>query len=97
MLMRDSFGRSLYQAFRLSSLMPTQKDTQSQIARKVNFAIHLLRETRRAPERPFSAPTTERSRATLSATAQSRWEPLWVLGFPGRSCGALTWWCSQCR
>jgi hypothetical protein len=25
--------------------MPTQKDTQSQIARKVNFAIQLLRET----------------------------------------------------
>jgi hypothetical protein len=45
MLMRDSFSRSLYQAFRLSSLMPTQKDTQSQIARKVNFAIQLLRET----------------------------------------------------
>src|SRR6266853_5685836 len=45
MLMRDSFGRSLYQAFRLSSLMPTQKDTQSQVARKVNFAIQLLRET----------------------------------------------------
>jgi len=25
--------------------MPTQKDTQSQIARKVNFAIQLFRET----------------------------------------------------
>jgi hypothetical protein len=45
---------------------------------------------RRAPERMFSAPTSERSRATLSATAQYRWEPLWVLGSLGRSCGALT-------
>ena len=48
MLMRDSFGRSLYQAFRLSSLMPTQKDTQSQIARKVKFAIQLYRRSPRS-------------------------------------------------
>jgi hypothetical protein len=42
--------------------MPTQKDTQSQIARKVNFAIQLLRETAdlletspRSPRSTFSA------------------------------------------
>jgi hypothetical protein len=38
-------ARSLYQASRLSSLMPTQKDMQSQIAGKVNFEIQLLRKT----------------------------------------------------
>jgi hypothetical protein len=32
--------------------MPTQKDTQSQIARKVNFAIQLLRETAAVPAEP---------------------------------------------
>jgi hypothetical protein len=58
MLMRDSFGGSLYQAFRLSSLMPTQKDTQSQIAREVNFAIQLLRE---ASELLETSPRSSRS------------------------------------
>jgi hypothetical protein len=42
--------------------MATQKDTQSQVARKVNFAIQLLRETAdlletlpRSPRSTFSA------------------------------------------
>jgi hypothetical protein len=43
--------------------MPTQKDTLSQIARKVNFAIQLLRETadllETSPKTTFS---TKRSR-----------------------------------
>ena len=60
-------------------------------------SVPLTAADRRAPERMFSAPTSERSRATLSATAQYRWEPLWVLGSLGRSCGALRRWCSQRR
>jgi hypothetical protein len=39
MLMRDSFSRSLYQAFRLSSLMPTQKTRSRRLPARANFAI----------------------------------------------------------
>jgi hypothetical protein len=69
MLMRDSFGRSLYQAFRLSSLMPTQKDTQSQIARKVNFAIQLLRE---ASELLETSPRSSRSTFSTKRSSYPR-------------------------
>jgi hypothetical protein len=46
--------------------MPTQKDTQSQIARKVNFAIQLLREATElletSPRSPRSTFSAKRSR-----------------------------------
>jgi hypothetical protein len=42
---RLTSARLLYQASRLSSLMPTQKNMQSQITGKVNFAVQLFRET----------------------------------------------------
>jgi hypothetical protein len=48
--------------------MPTQTDTQSQIARKVNFAIQLLRETadllETSPRSSRSTFTAKRSRYT---------------------------------
>jgi hypothetical protein len=51
--------------------MPTQKDMQSQIARKVNFAIQLLRDTAdlletspRSPRSTFSAKRCRYSRRT---------------------------------
>jgi hypothetical protein len=53
-------------------------------------ALQQQKRDRRALSRP---PDTE----ILCSTAQSRWEPRWVLGFPCRSCRALTWWCSQRR
>ena len=73
MLMRDSFSRSLYQAFRLIVLMPTQKDTQSHIARKVNFAIQLLRETAELLETSprSSRPTFSAKRSRSSAVRQN--------------------------
>jgi hypothetical protein len=47
--------------------MPTQTDTQSQIARKVNFAIQLLRETAElletSPRSPRSTFSAKRSRS----------------------------------
>jgi hypothetical protein len=39
--------------------MPTQTDTQSQIARKVKFAIQLLRETADLLESPAQPTTTK--------------------------------------
>jgi hypothetical protein len=47
--------------------MPTQKDTQSQIARKVKFAIQLLREAAdllegRTPQKAFSPKRTRYAR-----------------------------------
>jgi hypothetical protein len=48
--------------------MPTQ-DTRSQIARKVNFAIQLLRETAELMESsPKAATPTRRSRYTQRST-----------------------------
>jgi hypothetical protein len=64
--------------------MPAQKDTQSQIARKVNFAIQLLRETAElletSPESTFSTkgqryrrPSAERiNSAELTGTSRHR-------------------------
>jgi hypothetical protein len=47
--------------------MPTQTDTQSQIARKVNFAIQLLRETAELLE------TSPRSSRPTFSTKRSRY------------------------
>jgi hypothetical protein len=47
--------------------MPTQKDTQSQIARKVNFAIQLLREATESLE------TSPRSSRSTFSTKRSRY------------------------
>jgi hypothetical protein len=48
--------------------MPTQKDTQSHIARKVNFAIQLLRETaellKTSPKSTFSTKRTHPRRTS---------------------------------
>jgi hypothetical protein len=49
--------------------MPTQTDTQSQIARKINFAIQLLRES---AELLDVEPSRENNRTTLS-TKRSRY------------------------
>jgi hypothetical protein len=66
MLMRDSSaGGFIKLDYRL--LMPTQKDTQSQIARKVNFAIQLLRETAELLE------TSPRSSRSTFSTKRSRY------------------------
>jgi hypothetical protein len=54
--------------------MPTQTDTQSQIARKVNFAIQLLRETvellETSPRSPRSTFSTKRPRYSRSTSAE---------------------------
>jgi hypothetical protein len=49
--------------------MPTQKDTQSQIARKVNFAIQLLRE---ASELLETSPRQSRSTFSTKRTRYPR-------------------------
>jgi hypothetical protein len=74
MLMRDSFGRSLLSSFRLNRLMPAQTDTQSQIARKVNFAIQLLRQASELleVETPQTVFSTKRSRYPHRRTRESR-------------------------
>ena len=51
--------------------MPTQKDTQSQIARKVNFAIQLLREASELMETPSKTTfSTKRSRYPRRAPSE---------------------------
>jgi hypothetical protein len=47
--------------------MPVQKDTQSQIARKVNFAIQFLREASELLE------TSPRSSRSMSTAKRSRY------------------------
>src|ERR1700730_10287776 len=60
-------------SFRLSSLMPTQTDTQSQIARKVNFAIQLLREASELLETSLrSRRSTDEVAAGHSMTSSAR-------------------------
>jgi hypothetical protein len=49
--------------------MPTQKDTQSQVARKVNFAIQLLRE---ASELLETSPRQNRSTFSTKRTRYPR-------------------------
>ena len=52
--------------------MPTQTDTQSQVARKVNFAIQLLRETTELLdiETPKTTFSTKRSRYPRRAQSE---------------------------
>ena len=53
--------------------MPTQTDTQSQIARKVNFAIQLLRETADLLETsPKSTFSTKRPRYARRQNVEPR-------------------------
>jgi hypothetical protein len=61
-----SSGRSSYQPTDYR-LMPTQ-DTRSQIARKVNFAIQLLREAAELMESSPKASPTRRSRYPQRST-----------------------------
>jgi hypothetical protein len=60
------FRQVVLSANRLSS-MPTQ-DTRSQIARKVNFAIQLLREAAELMEQSPKATPTRRSRYPRRST-----------------------------
>jgi hypothetical protein len=70
--------------------MPTQKDTQSQIARKVNFAIQLLRETaellKTSPKSTFVGKRSRYPRRQTSVRATSSAQANRHLTVPVFSC-----------